>query len=148
MFTRVKDILREKGNQVWAVSPDDTLLTTMLRLAEKNVGALLVLEGERIAGIVSERDIVREIAQHRACVLDAPIKAFMTEEVITVTPETTVEECMQLMTRAHIRHLPVVQEGKLVGLISIGDVVRKVIEGQATMIDDLEGYITGDKFGR
>ncbi|WP_322509609.1 CBS domain-containing protein [Anaerolinea sp.] len=148
MYSRVEDILREKGTQVWSVSPEDTLLTTLLRLAEKKIGALLVMEGERIAGIVSERDIVREIAHHRACALDAPIKAFMTEEVITVTPQTTVEECMQLMTRAHIRHLPVVQEGKLVGIISIGDVVKKVIEGQAIMIDDLEGYITGDKFGR
>lgn len=147
MYSMVQDILKEKGNEVWSVSPDDTLLTTLLRLAEKNVGALLVLDGERIAGIVSERDIVREIAHHRACVLDAPIKAFMTEDVITVSPETTVEECMQLMTRARIRHLPVVQSGKLVGVISIGDVVKKLIEGQASMIDDLEGYITGDKFG-
>ncbi|BAJ64500.1 CBS domain-containing protein [Anaerolinea thermophila] len=148
MYSRVEDILKEKGNQIWSVSPDDTLLTTLLKLAEKNVGALLVMDGERIAGIVSERDIVREIALHRACVLDAPIKAFMTEDVITVNSQTTVDECMQLMTRAHIRHLPVVEGGKLVGIISIGDVVKKVIEGQASMIDDLEGYITGDKFGR
>jgi CBS domain-containing protein len=143
----VSDILNEKGNNVWTVSPDTPLLEALQRLAEKNVGALLVTEGDQIAGILSERDVVRMIARKGACPLDLPVRELMVREVITVTPRQSLDDCMKLMTEKRIRHLPVLEEGRLVGLVSIGDVVRWVIDDQLHKIHDLEGYITGS-YGR
>lgn len=143
----VRDILKDKGRDVWSLSPDATLLEALGVLAEKNVGALLVTEAGRIAGILSERDVVRMIAREKACDLARPVRAMMVKDVFTVSPSQTLDDCMKLMTLKHIRHLPVLEEGKLVGLISIGDVVRWVIDDQLHTINDLEGYITGS-YGR
>jgi CBS domain-containing protein len=127
MLTTVQDLLRIKGDQVWSISPETTVIETLQILAEKRVGALLVLDGDRIAGIVSERDFVRRIAAEGSCHLGQPVKEIMTTEVITVHSEDNIEACMSLMTEKHIRHLPVVDQDKLVGLVSIGDVVKAII---------------------
>ncbi len=139
----VEDLIRTKGGEVWSLGPQATLRQALRLLAEKNVGALLILEGQEIAGIISERDIVRLIDREGGCRLDSPVGAVMTREVITIRPDQSLDEAMQMMTKEHFRHLPVVAEGKLRGLISIGDVVRAVIEEQSHTINSLEGFITG-----
>ncbi len=144
----VRDLLKAKGKDVWSVSPDTTMAESLKMLAEKNVGALVVMEGESLAGIVSERDFARKIGGSGECQLETPISEIMTKEVIVVQPEQSVDEVMQLMTRGRIRHLPVIEEGKLIGLISIGDIVKTLISDQAAMIDSLENYILGRGYGR
>ncbi|MEJ5201055.1 MAG: CBS domain-containing protein [Anaerolineales bacterium] len=146
----VQDLLRVKGSDVWSVSPDTSVLEALELMAEKNIGALLVLDQEgKIAGIVSERDFARHIAKAGQCIVDEPVKNFMTEEVIGVHPETSIDECMMLMTKQRIRHLPVAtKEGKLVGMISIGDVVKQVIADQSILIASLENYILGRDYPR
>jgi len=143
----VRDLLRIKGDAVWSVSPDSTVLAALTLLADKDVGALLVLDAGELKGIVSERDFVRMIAKTGNCQVSAAVRDFMTKEVITVHPDTTIAECMQRMTAERIRHLPVVEEGRLVGVISIGDVVREMISHQASQIDSLENYIEGTGYG-
>lgn len=110
MLISVRDLLRLKGDAVWYVSPETAVMDALNELAEKDIGALLVLESGEIAGILSERDIVRRIAETREFVLDHPVREFMTEDVLTISPSQTIEDCMQLMTDARIRHLPVVEE--------------------------------------
>ena len=139
----VEDLLRMKGGDVWSLSPKATLKDALQFLSEKNVGALLIVEGLEIAGIISERDIVRLIAREGTCRLESAVGAIMTREVITIRPDQSLQEAMQMMSREHFRHLPVVADGKLRGLISIGDVVRAVIDEQSHTITDLEGFITG-----
>ena len=117
-------------------------------LADKEVGALLVIDQDKVAGIISERDFVREIAKTGACRLDAPVEAIMTKNVIAITPDKTIEECMGVMTANRIRHLPVAEEGRLVGIISIGDVVKSLIEDREDLIHNLENYILGTGYGR
>ncbi|MDO9086441.1 MAG: CBS domain-containing protein [Anaerolineaceae bacterium] len=141
----VKDILAEKGKQVWSVEPKTTLIETLKTLRAHSVGALLVVEAGEVKGIISERDFSYRIAEESACPLDSPVSAWMTKEVIAVQPNTTINECMQLMSREHIRHLPVVENDHLVGLISIGDVVRAVISGQQSTILGLENYILSQR---
>lgn len=142
----VKDILAEKGKQVWTVGPKTTLIETLKTLRSHNVGALLVVESGEVKGIISERDFAYRIAEKLACPLNEPVETWMTKEVIAVSPAASINECMQLMSREHIRHLPVVDEGNLVGLISIGDVVRAVISGQQSTILGLENYILSQRF--
>jgi len=146
----VQDLLRVKGSDVWSVSPDTPAIEALKLMAEKNIGALLVLDEEgKIAGIVSERDFARRIAQTGQCAVEEAVSNYMTQEVIGVRPDTSIDECMMLMTRQHIRHLPVVDaEGKLVGLISIGDVVKQVISDQSILIASLENYILGRDYPR
>lgn len=146
MFT-VRDLLKEKGAQVWAVSPDSTVLETLQMLADKDVGALLVLDGGKIAGIVSERDFVRSIAKTEHCVINTTVLEYMTKKVITVAPEQTLVDCLQVMTKEKIRHLPVVDGEKLVGLVSIGDVVKELISDSEQMIQNLQNYIEGGGYG-
>ncbi len=143
----VQDILKEKGREVWSVGPDTSVIDALRVLAEKNVGALLVMEQDAIAGIISERDVVRRIARDGSFRLDMHVRDVMVSDVITVAQGQSLEDCMKVMTLKHIRHLPVVEEGRVVGLISIGDVVRWVIDDQLHKINDLEGYITGS-YGR
>ncbi len=144
----VRDLLKTKGNEVWAVSPTTSVLQTLKYMAEKDVGALLVLDADRIAGVISERDFVRSIAQTETCLLEAKVQDYMTREVVTVTPDKSIEDCMQLMTRERIRHLPVVDNQRLVGLISIGDVVKEMISSKESKIDDLQNYIEGRGYGQ
>ena len=114
-----------------------------LLLAEKNIGALLVLQDGELVGIVSERDYARKVVLHGKVSMKTPVWEIMTEEVITVGPQITIKEAMALMTEKHVRHLPVVEETKIVGLISIGDLVKSIIADQEFMIDQLEKYISG-----
>ncbi len=144
----VRDLLKTKGNEVWSVSPTTSVLTTLKYMADKDVGALLVLDKDRIAGVISERDFVRSIAHNETCLLEARVQDYMTREVVTIAPDKTIEDCMQLMTRERIRHLPVVENQRLVGLISIGDVVKEMISSKETKIDDLENYIEGRGYGK
>jgi CBS domain-containing protein len=139
----VRDILQGKGNQVWSVTPETTVFDALVLMAEKNVGALLVLEGEKIAGIFSERDYARKIILKGKASKETFVKEIMTPEVTTVGPGQSVEECMGLMTQHRIRHLPVLEGGKLIGLVSIGDVVKAVISAKEFIIEQLETYITG-----
>ena len=143
----IRDLLKNKGNQVWAISPNTSVLETLQMMAEKDVGALLVLEGNQIAGIISERDFVRSIAETERCVLNTTVLEYMTKKVITIDPNQAIEDCMQLMTKEHIRHLPVVEGGKLVGIISIGDVVKELISYKESTINTLQNYIEGRGYG-
>jgi len=142
------DLLKIKGRSVWTCSPQATLMDALKLMAEKNIGALLVMEGDRIAGIISERDIARRIVEKEKCLLDEPVSGFMTEDVIVVSPDQSTQDCMQLMTREHFRHLPVVEDGKLVGMISIGDVVRALLGEQESTINGLENYILGRDYNQ
>ncbi|MCB2202424.1 CBS domain-containing protein [bacterium] len=143
MLTTVQDVLSIKGDGVWSVSPESTVMDALQILAEKQVGALLVLDGDEIAGIVSERDFVRRIAADRSCHLGQPVSEIMTRDVFTIHPNDDIEACMAWMTEKHIRHLPVVEQGKLMGLISIGDVVKAIITGHEFTIEQLSKFIDG-----
>jgi CBS domain-containing protein len=139
----VEDVLQNKGKVVWTLTPHATMADALRLLAEKNVGAVIILDDGKVAGILSERDIVRMMAKEGDCRLEMPVSELMTREVITVGSEKTLDACMKLMTLKHIRHLPVVDEEVLVGVISIGDVVRWVIDDQLHKINDLEKFISG-----
>jgi CBS domain-containing protein len=117
-------------------------------MAEKDIGALLVMEGEKLHGIVSERDFVRSIAESERCLIEAAVSKYMTRVVITVTPEQSIDDCMKTMTDHHIRHLPVVESEKVVGVISIGDIVKADIMDKMAKINTLENYIEGRGFGQ
>jgi len=142
-MTTVRDLLKVKGNEIWFVSPTNDMLDTLKIMAEKNVGALLVLEEGKIIGIVSERDFARGVAKEERCSLKTTVLEYMTKDVFTVTPGQSLDDCMVLMTKAHIRHLPVVEDNHLIGLISIGDVVKGLISGKDSTITHLEDYIEG-----
>ena len=140
-MTMVRQMLRNKAT-VYAVSPEDTVYNALRLMAEKNVGAVLVNDGGEIKGIFSERDYARKgILQGRAS-KDTPVSAIMTPHVICVGPNWSADQCMALMTDKRIRHLPVVEQDLLLGVISIGDVVRTIVEEQQFTIDVLERYIT------
>ncbi len=138
----VTHILDAKGRKVWSVAPDAKVYEALERMAEHDVGALLVMDGDRLAGIVSERDYARKVILLGRRSHEASVAEIMTAEVLTVTPESSVADCMTLMTERRIRHLPVVEDGSLVGLVSIGDVVKAVISDQEHLIEQLERYIT------
>jgi CBS domain-containing protein len=144
----VRDMLKTKGNQVWSISPDTSVLEALELMAEKNVGALLVLQDDQLAGIISERDFARAIAKSGRCLVEAPVKDYMTKEVFTVGPDLTTDECMSLMSEKKIRHLPVMVGTKLIGMISIGDVVKEVIALKESTIHSLENYIEGTDYNR
>ena len=139
----VKDILDEKGHTAWTIGPDAKVLEALELMAKKGLGALVVLEKDEIVGIMSERDYARKIMLMGRQSQDTPVKDIMTREVYGVHDGTTAEECMALMTDKHIRHLPVCKDGKLDGVISIGDVVKAVITDQKVKIENLENYIMG-----
>ena len=139
-------ILKSKPDQiVHAIAPTASVFDAVKVMAEKNVGALLVMEGERIVGIVTERDYARKIILMGRTSKETPVTDIMTSEVMYVRPDQTSEECMALMTQNRIRHLPVVDNGRLIGLISIGDLVKDIISEQRFIIDQLEHYIRGER---
>ena len=148
MLTTVRDLLRIKGNDLWHVSPQTSVIDALNKMADKRIGALLVMEKGQIAGIVSERDFVRRIASLGTCKLDSPVEDVMTQEVITIHPDETIETCMEIMTEKHIRHLPVISQGKLLGLVSIGDVVKAIITGHEFTIEQLSKYIDGGAYNQ
>ena len=139
----VKDILSEKGLKVWTISPDAKVLDALNLMAEKGLGALVVFLQDDIVGIVSERDYARKVILKGRHSHDTKIRDIMTAPVYGVHLETTADECMALMSDKHIRHLPVSKDGKLVGVISIGDVVKAIIDQQKVTIENLENYIMG-----
>lgn len=143
----VHDILRTKGTTVWSVAPDTTVHDALRLMAEKNIGAVLVLdEGGCVVGLLSERDYARKVALEGRTAQDTLVRDIMSERVMGVRPEQTVEQCMAVMTDRRIRHLPVVDDDGLVGVISIGDVVKAVLTHQEFMIEQLENYITGTPY--
>lgn len=139
----VSQLLQGKGTQVWSIGPDALVIEALRLMAEKEVGALVVLEAGQLVGIVSERDYARKVALHSKSSQTTPVREIMTEKVVYVRPDQTVNDCMALMTNKRIRHLPVVEGDRLVGVISIGDVVKAVISEQEFIISQLENYITG-----
>jgi CBS domain-containing protein len=141
----VKDILLAKGHETWRIPPDASVFQALQLMAEKDVGALLVMEGEDLCGVFSERDYAREIVLAGKTSRDTPVREIMTPEVIYVTPDRGVEECMAVMTENRVRHLPVLEENRLVGLVSIGDVVKAIISGKEFVIDQLEKYVRGQR---
>jgi CBS domain-containing protein len=139
----VKQILDEKGSSVWTISPEAKVLDALKLMAEKGVGALIVMEGGEVVGIISERDYARKIILKGRHSQDTPVRDIMSTHIYGVHFDTTAEECMALMTDKHIRHLPVCMDEKLVGVISIGDVVKAIIGQQKGTIENLENYIMG-----
>jgi len=141
----VSTLLQSKGGDVWSVSPGTMVYDALALMAEKNVGALLVVEGDRLVGIFSERDYARKVILHGKSSRQTPVGEIMTSKVVYVRPEQTIEECMALMTDKRIRHLPVLEGDRLAGVISIGDVVKAIISEQEFMIAQLENYIAGTR---
>jgi CBS domain-containing protein len=137
----IKEILQAKSHKLLSISPDASVFDALKLMAEKEVGALVVLDGERLAGIFSERDYARKVILHGKSSKDTAVREIMTHKVICVRPEQSVEDCMALMTDMRVRHLPVLQEKKVIGVISIGDVVKEVISEQKFVIEQLEHYI-------
>ena len=142
----VAQLLQIKGANVWKISPDVTMYDALVLMAEKDIGALLVVEGDQFIGILTERDYARKVALKGKTSQTALVKDIMTTQIIYVTPDQTVEECMAIMTNRHFRHLPVVENGKLAGIVSIGDAVKSVIEDKEFLIGELEKYIVGARF--
>ena len=144
-MTAVADILKAKGDAiVHTIGPDDSVFDALQRMADKGIGALLVMEGERIVGIVTERDYARKVALQGRTSVDTRVNQVMTSAVLCVRPQQSVAECMAIMTERHLRHLPVVEEGgALVGLVSIGDLVKSIISEQQFTIAQLQHYIHG-----
>ena len=137
------DILRYKGRTVHCVRPTDTVLAALGVMAEHDIGAVVVLEGDELAGILTERDYARKVVLVGRASKDSPVGAIMTRDVICVPPDRSVEECMELMTEHRVRHLPVVDRGRVIGLVSIGDLVKATIDEQQFTINQLKNYIAG-----
>jgi CBS domain-containing protein len=139
----VKDVLDEKGHDVWTIAPEAKVIDALKLMAEKSLGALVVMSKKQLVGIISERDYARKVILLGKSSIDTRVKDIMTASVYYVHPETLTQECMALMTKNRIRHLPVIHEKKLIGLISIGDIVKSIITQQKIAIDHLENYIMG-----
>lgn len=139
----VRDILETKGHDVWSIEPMALVYDAMKLMADKEIGALLVMEGTTLAGILSERDYARKIILQGRSSLTTEVREIMTSRVVCAGPERSIEECMALMTDKRIRHLPVVEAGQVCGMISIGDLVKAIIAEQQFIIQQLERYITG-----
>ena len=140
---RVRDILEAKGREVWSIKPGVTVFDALRLMAEKEIGALTVMDDERLVGIISERDYARKVILFGRSSLTTAVEEIMTQPVVCTHPEQPIEECMAVVTEKRVRHLPVVEQGKIVGLISIGDLVKSIIADQRFIIQQLERYITG-----
>jgi CBS domain-containing protein len=139
----VGQLLKVKGNEVFCVTPQDSVLHAIEVMATRHVGALLVMNQGSLIGIISERDYARKVILKNRSSHDTPVNDIMTSPAISVTPEDTVHHCMKLMTEGRFRHLPVVKGGRVVGMLSIGDLVKAVIQEQTEHIEQLERYIAG-----
>jgi len=140
-MTIVRQLLERKGRAIFSVEPETAVLEAIRAMAAHHVGALLVMQGETLRGIVSERDYARKVILLGRSSADTPVRDIMSSPVITVSPDTSVQTCMQLMTDKRVRHLPVVDTGRVVGMVSIGDLVKAVIAEQQQQIEQLEQYI-------
>jgi CBS domain-containing protein len=135
----VKSLLKQKGSQVWCIAPDAPVFSALQLMAEKDIGALVVVEHDQLAGIFSERDYARKVILKGKASRNTPVKEIMTADVITVRPQQTIEECLSIMERHRIRYLPVLDRGRLLGMISISDVLHAMISEQAASLIQLEG---------
>jgi CBS domain-containing protein len=142
-MTSVAHLLQAKGHAVWSIPPDASVYEAIKLMADKGVGALLIMEGQRLVGIVSERDYARKVILQGKSSWDTPVSEIMTDKVFYVRPDQTVEDCMALMTAQRIRHLPVLDDERVIGVVSIGDLVKAVISEQEVRIQQLEQYIMG-----
>ena len=140
-MTTVRKLLEGKGRAIWSVEPQAAVLDAIRVMAEQQVGALLVMKGASLEGIVSERDYARKVILRGRSSADTPVRDIMSSPVLTVSLDTTVQQCMQLMTERRVRHLPVVEAGRVIGVVSIGDLVKAVIAEQQAQIEQLESYI-------
>ena len=139
----VRQLLQAKGYDIWAVAPESAVLDALKLMADKNIGAVLVIDHGNLVGILSERDYARKVVLRGKASKNTPVREIMTERVVCVHPSRTVEECLALMTSGHLRHLPVVEDDHLIGVISIMDVVKTIIANQSSTIGSLENYILG-----
>ena len=139
----VRQLLQAKGYDIWAVAPESAVLDALKLMADKNIGAVLVIDHGNLVGILSERDYARKVVLREKASRNTPVREIMTERVVCVHPSRPVEECLALMTSGHLRHLPVVEDGRLIGVISIMDVVKTIIANQSSTIGSLENYILG-----
>jgi len=140
----VTHLLREKDSRIWSIKPDATVYEAIELMAAKNIGAVPVVDGEKLLGIVSERDYSRKVILRGKSSKETAVREIMTERMIVVGPEETVEHCMRLMTERRVRHLPVLENGQLVGILSIGDLVKWIIPAQNAAIDQLTKYVFGE----
>jgi CBS domain-containing protein len=138
----VKDILQIKGRDIWRVELDATVFEALRLMAEKQVGALVVMDGKKLAGIISERDYARKVILHGRASATTLVREIMTTHVVCAHPDQSIEECMAVMTDKRVRHLPVIEENNIVGIVSIGDLVKSIISEQKFIIEQLERYIT------
>lgn len=143
-MTTVGQILANKGGQIHSVSPSHTVFEALQLMAQKDISAVLVIEGDRLVGIFTERDYARKIILHGRTSRDSRIGELMSQNLLTVSPSQTVEEIMSIMTENRFRHLPVVDHGKLIGIVTIGDTVKAMLDQQQQTIRQLSGYIAGD----
>ena len=137
-------ILAHKGSAVWSIAPNAMVYDAIQQMADKNVGALPVVENGKLVGIISERDYTRKVILKGKSSKDTPVRDIMTQELMTAHSTDSVSECMRVMTDKRVRHLPVMEGSKMIGIVSIGDLVRRIISAQTATIDNLEKYITGD----
>jgi CBS domain-containing protein len=143
---KVQDVLRSKSKNIWSISSRETAYKALEMLAEKDIGALMVVDDGKLAGIFSERDYARKVTLKGKSSRETPVGELMTREVYSITPDKTVEECMALMTAIHCRHMPVFENNQLTGVVTIGDIVNAIINDQQIKIKDLEKYITGSEY--
>ena len=139
----IKELLRKKNSDIWSISPQASVYQALELMAQKDVGALLVIENDKLVGIFSERDYARKVILKGKASRETAVSELMTKSVYYVTPDNTLEEAMALMTSKHIRHLPIMNQGKLVSIVTLGDVVKRIISEQKLTIDELENYLTG-----
>lgn len=137
----VRHLLEAKAPEVFAIAPEAPVIEAVRLMAEKSIGALLVMDSGRLAGILSERDYARKVVLQGRASSDTPVRDIMTADVVSVGPNDTADHCMQLVTRRRIRHLPVIEGGEVIGVVSIGDLVKAVIEDQQLELDQLQRYI-------
>ncbi len=140
---RVKDILDVKGREIYSIEPDASVYDAMKLMADKEIGSLVVMEGTKLVGLISERDYARKVILMGRSSKSTQVREIMTTRVVYAQPEQNIEECMALVTEKRVRHLPVIDEGQLVGVISIGDLVKSIISEQKFIIEQLERYIRG-----
>jgi len=143
MMTHARQLLIDKGHEIYSVSPESMVYDAIKLMAETKVGALLVMENKKLVGIISERDYTRKVILENRSSKETPVRDIMTSEVITVTPDHSVEDCMKIMSEHHIRHLPIAENGTPIGIISTMDVVKNIISEKESVINQLEHYIAG-----
>jgi CBS domain-containing protein len=142
-MTTVKHLLGQKAHEVWSVSPEASLLEALKLMEAHDIGVVVVIDQGEVVGIFSERDFAREVAREEKLALDTPVSKLMTSQVYYMRPDQFISECMALMTERHIRHVPVMDRDRLIGVVSIGDVVREMVEEKDVTIRSLENYILG-----